>query len=171
MSFQLYNLRSQSMAKVIERDVADDESFFKGALLIENGAGDFEEVDNGDYAYSGPIDGIALARYGTDGTVPYEGTPSFDITGGFGMNPGRMQAIQLGQGNRELLFSALYVGDLPAGIGGSYGVIRDTDGRWKVNFADTSATVVRLEDLRWTADPINKNRVVVSFLAVDEEVS
>jgi hypothetical protein len=167
MSFQLAHLRSQSMAHVNERPVAEEEAFQRGALLVEDDYGEYAEATADDYGSVGAIDGIALARYGVDGTLPYEGTPSFDILGGFGFIPGNMQAIQVVHGDRGLMFSAEYVGTLPTTVGGSYGVVRDTDGRWKVDFA-SDAAVVRLESLAWTQDPINKNRVVVSFLDAEE---
>ena len=165
MSFQLAHLKSQSMPHVEEKDGAEDEAFYNGALLVETGGGEYAEI--ADPFTVGQIDGVALHRYGVDRTDPYAGTPSFDITGGIGINPGRVLAIQLGQGDRNLLFSAQYVGTLPEQTGGSYGVIRDTDGRWKVNFANTTNGVVRLESLAWTEDPINKGRVIVSFLEAE----
>jgi hypothetical protein len=165
MSFQLYNLQSARIPLVIEHPVAEDEAFHAGALLSVVD-GEFVEVTD---PVAEAIEGIALARYGIDGTVPYVGTPSFDITGGLGMNPGQMQALSVTLGNREKLYSAEYVGTLPTAIGGSYGVVRDTDGRWRVDFAETTDVVVRLESLAWTQDPISKNRVVVSFLAAAVE--
>jgi len=167
MSFQLYHLVGARMALVKERPVADDESFFRGAPLAENVSGEFEEVAVGDYG-PGAIEAIALARYGTDGTVPYAGTPSFDITGGFGMNPGQMQAVVVTPGDRSLWFSAQYVGTLPAVTGGLFGIERSADGQWRVDFDNTADEVVRLESLAWTQDPINKNRVIVSFAAAAE---
>lgn len=169
MSFQLYHLTGARMALVREADVADDQAFFRGAPLVINGSGQFEEADGGDYAYNGPIDAIALARYGVDRTVPYEGTPSFDITGGFGMNPGRMQGVVVVRGDRRQWFSAEYEGALPAVIGGVFGIIRSADNVWRVDFDNTDDEVVRVESLAWTQDPINKRRVVVSFVAEPEE--
>jgi hypothetical protein len=165
MSFQLYHLQSARMALVQEADVADGEAFYRGAPLVLNGTGEFEEVDGGEYPYEGPIDAIALARYNQDRTEMYDGAPSFDLTGGLGMNPGRMQGIVVVQGDRKLWFSAEYVGTLPTVVGGSYGIVRGADERWRVDFDETTAVVVRLESLAWTQDPINKQRVVVSFLA------
>jgi hypothetical protein len=167
MSFQLYHLVGARMALVKERPVADDQQFREGALLVENVDGEYEEVEGaggGEYPYEGPIDAIALARYGVDGLVPYEGTPSFDILGGLGFIPGNMQGIVVDQGNRERWFSAEYEGALPTVTGGTFGVVRGADMRWRVNFDDTASSVVRLESLAWTQDPINKNRVVVSFV-------
>jgi hypothetical protein len=55
------------------------------------------------------------------------------------------------------------VGTLPAADGASYGVVRDTDGRWKVDFADTTNLVVRLVGRRTDA-PENVRKVEVVFL-------
>lgn len=163
MSFQLYHLVGARMALVKERPVLTGETFFRGAPLVEDGSGNFVEVDGGVYPYAGVIDVIALARHGVDQTVPYAGTPSFDITGGLGMNPGQMQGVVVTQGDRSLWFSAQYVGTLPTVTGGLFGIVRGADGQWRVDFANVLDEVVTLESLAWTQDPINKNRVIVSF--------
>jgi hypothetical protein len=166
MGFLVARLRSQSVPLVKNLEVAEGEAFHKGALLIENEYGEWQEVASDAYdKYQGPIDGTALCRYGIDGTVPYDGAPSFDILGGFGFPPGNVPAAVVVQGDREKWWDAEYVGTLPTVVGGSYGVIRGSDGKWRVDFADTTTAVVRLESLVWSDDPLNKNRVVVSFLA------
>lgn len=170
MSFQVANLESQSVPLIKELPVADGQSFVKGALLVES-SGEWVEVSEDDYEEYGDvglIEGVALHRYGVEGLVPFEGTPGFDITGGIGINPGRCLAAVVRQGDRTRLWSAEYVGTLPEVTGGTYGVVRGADLKWRVDF-DSAGSVVLLESLAWTQDPLNKNRVIVSFVAVAEE--
>lgn len=162
MSFAAAHLRAQSVPMIRTLRVAEDESFFKGALGVANEYGEFEELD--EYGLSaGDVEYIALSRFGKDGTVQYEGTPSFDILGGFGFPPGEIPCLVVSPGNRKDFYDAFYVGTLPEVIGGVYGVVLDTDGQWKVNFADTNGGIVRLESLELAQHPLNKGRVVVTF--------
>lgn len=162
MSLQLFNLKGARIPDVSEADVADEQAFHKGALLVLNEYGELQEFSQDVYT-DGVVEGIALARFGIDGTVPYLGSPSFDILGGFGFPPGRMQYFR-NPHQEGLFFSAEFEGTLPANAGGSYELIRSTDGKWRVNFAATTNAMVKLESIDWTAEPIGKNRVVISFL-------
>lgn len=60
-------------------------------------------------------------------------------------------------------FRARYIGTLPANVGASYGVVRDSDGYWKVDFGETTNLVVRLERILNVA-PESIPEVVVTFL-------
>jgi hypothetical protein len=163
MSFSAAHLRAQSVPLIKTIPVAADESFFKGALGTENEYGEFEELD--DYGLgAGEVEYVALMRYGVDTLEPYEGAPSFDILGGLGMPPGFIQVLVVTPGNRKDFYDALFVGDLPEVTGGTYGVVRDTDNRWKVDFDNTTDGIVRLESIEWAQAPLGKGRVVLTFV-------
>jgi hypothetical protein len=81
--------------------------------------------------------------------------------------PGRMQAYAM---NPDVTFSAKYVGTLPGANGALYGVVRDTDLDWKVDFAETVNTRLKLIDRR-TASPENIARVLVRFLVANIQVN
>jgi hypothetical protein len=166
-SFQLAHLQSQSIPRVIEHEVAAEQQFLRGAPLAFDNAGKFIEATPDEYGAFDSIVAIALTRYGVDGLVPFEGTPSFDILGGMGFPPGRMQGIAAPQGNPALIFSAPFLGTVPSQVGGSYGIVRGDDMVWRVNFNDTDNATVRLESIDWNQDPINKARVNVSFLPAE----
>jgi hypothetical protein len=53
--------------------------------------------------------------------------------------------------------------------GGSYGVVKDSDGKWKVDFSDTTATRVKLVGRR-TNSPENLPQVIVTVLAANVQV-
>jgi hypothetical protein len=75
-------------------------------------------------------------------------------------------ALQVVSPKPDVLFRAKYVGSLPAADGGSYGVVKDSDGFWKVDFTDTTATRVKLVG-RLTNAPENVPEVLVTFLAAN----
>lgn len=58
-------------------------------------------------------------------------------------------------------WSALYMGTLPATLGGTAGVTKDTDGKWKVDFSKSGKVTL----VGWgnTRAPISGKRVVVRF--------
>ena len=66
---------------------------------------------------------------------------------------------------RGQLFRARYTGTLPAAtaIGTGYGVVKDSDGIWKVDFSDTTADRVMLRKIL-DAAPEEIPEVVVEFL-------
>lgn len=133
---------------LVERALAAGYAEAQGALLVVNGSGQ--------YAACGadpPL--IAAVANGPGGTD----TSGFNILGTKEFPPGYMQGIPLA-GNR---FRAPYVGTLPAADGGQYGVIRDADGIWKVDFDEVAAVVLTLVG-RFTNDPEDQPEVLVEFL-------
>ena len=90
--------------------------------------------------------------------------PAAYAQGGGGQGGGRgMQRLMQGITLEGRKFRAKYVGTLPAVDGGSYGVVKDTDGQWKVDFTDTTATRVKLVG-RLTGSPENQAQVLVAFI-------
>jgi hypothetical protein len=104
------------------------------------------------------IGGVALAPAGPDAS-------GFNILGVKPFPPGYMQVVSV----KEAIFTAKYVGTLPAADGGVYGVVKDTDNDWKVDFADTTATRVKLLGRR-TLSPENIARVIVQFLIANVQI-
>jgi hypothetical protein len=155
MSFFAARLRGQSVPPTKELPVAAAASFKKGALLLVNGSGQFAECG----ADPAAIAAVANSAYEADAT-------GFSHLGRSEFPPGYMQGTKV-QDEQE--FVAKYVGTLPAADGGSYGVIRDTDGEWKVDFAETVATRVKLVGRRTTA-PENIPRVIVSVLPANVQI-
>lgn len=152
MSFQLAHPYGRSVPRVIEKPLAAAQTFNAGALLLADASDNFAECG----ADPASIGAVALSGAGSD-------TSGFNIFGKKEFPPGKMQAVPL---KTDLPFTAKYVGTLPAANGGSYGVVRDTDSDWKVDFAETVATRVKLVDRR-TTSPENIARVVVEFLAAN----
>lgn len=155
MSFIVARGKQQSVPEVRELAVASGAAFEKGALLVQDANGDWAECG----ADPAAIAAVAESAYGTDS----------DGYGGHGKKefpPGKMQGT-LVQG--EVRFKAAYVGTLPAANGGSYGVVRDTDNKWKVDFAETVATRVKLVN-RFTNAPENQALVEVVFLAANVQI-
>lgn len=149
MSFITARLRSQSTPKIREKAVAVGQVFSLGALLLVDSNGAYAECG----ADPAAIAAVAESDFGPD-------LSGFNRLNVSGFPPGYMQATSI---ESEQAFHAEYVGALPAAPGGSYGVVRDTDGRWKVDFGETTAT--RLKYVKpWGEAPLNRNRVVVIFL-------
>jgi hypothetical protein len=155
MSFQLAEPAGQDAPRIYERDQAAGASWNMGALLLVDASGNFAECG----ADPAAIAAVACTGAGTD-------TSGFNVFAKKGFPPGKMQAIALRAG---LKFAARYVGTLPAADGGSYGVVRDADGLWKVDFSDTTATRVKLTGRR-TASPENVPMVIVEFLIANIQV-
>lgn len=149
MSFQVAYPDGMAVGYMVEGDIADSQAWLVGALLIRDS--DFAFAECG--ADPAAVAAVALAPCGTDSS-------GFNILGSKEFPPGKMQVCPV-QNKRP--FTALYVGTLPAADGGSYGVVRDTDGLWKVDFNETTATVVKLIGRR-TTSPENIARVIVEFL-------
>jgi hypothetical protein len=129
-----------------------------GAPLIDDGFGN--------WLVCGPnpplIGAIALTPGGIDATS-LAGVGGFNIRGRKEFPNNTMQAT-LVQGNKR--FRAKYVGTLPATPGGSFGIIRDVDGTWKVNFADNVNTRVKYLGGE-TALPEGQPVIFVTFLAAN----
>lgn len=148
MSFQLAYPEGDDVGRVVERDIAAAQTWNVGALLLVDANGAFAECG----ADPAAIAAVALAPQGADAS-------GFNILGTKAFPPGKMQAAPIK--NRQ--FTAKYVGTLPAADGGVYGVVRDTDLDWKVDFAETTNTRLKLIGRR-TTSPENIARVIVQFL-------
>ena len=156
MSFILARLVSGHVAPVAQKPVAAEAEFNRGALLVMDEDGAWAECEEDPEA----IGAIAESSYGPD-------TSGFNKLAKKEFPPGYMQGTKV-QG--EVQFHAEYLGDLPAADGGSYGVTRDEDADWKVDFDKTGEDArVKLVG-RWTDAPINRSRVMVSFLAANVQV-
>lgn len=155
MSFIPARLRAGMTPKTKERPLAAGASGKKGALLLVDA--------NGAYATCGAdpaaIAAVAASDYGANATGFGLGTHEFP--------PGFMQGYSV-QDNQP--FHAQYVGALPAADGGSYGVVLDADGQWKVDFGEAVNTRVKLVK-KLTDSPENRNRVEVVFLAANVQIN
>lgn len=152
MSFQIAHPKGVAVPRIVTRPLAAAQAFLTGALVLIDGNGAVAECG----ADPAAIAGVALAPCGADAS-------GFNILGKKEFPPGYMQVAAISE---EQTFTAKYVGSLPAADGGAYGVVKDSDGAWKVDFSDTTATRVRLVDRR-TTSPENIARVVVKFLAAN----
>lgn len=157
MSFILARAKSQSIPRVREYPLAAGAAGLRGALLVRDANGAWAECG----ADPASIGGIAESDFGATTGI---GTIS---TGKLEFPPGRMQATVV---QDEVEFRARYVGALPAADGGLYGVVRDTDGLWKVDFGEVTATRVKLVG-RLTDSPLNVPEVLVVFLAANIQVN
>lgn len=133
---------------LVEKALAAAYAEEQGALLVVNGSGQ--------YAACGADPALVAAVANTPGGTD---TSGFNILGHKEFPPGYMQGIPV----RGTLFRAPYVGTLPAADGGQYGVIRDADGIWKVDFDELAAPLVTLVG-RLTGDPEDGTEVLVRFL-------
>jgi hypothetical protein len=146
MSFQLAYPKGVGVPRIVQKAVAASQAWLTGALLIADGSDNWAECG----ADPASIAAVALSGYGAD-------TTGFNLLAKKEFPPGFMQAIAL---TAEIALTCKYVGTLPAANGGSYGVVRDTDGLWKLDFTETTATQFKLVDRR-TLSPENIARVVV----------
>lgn len=133
---------------IVEKALAAGYAEEQGALLIVNGSGQFAACG----ADPALVAAVALTPGGTDSS-------GFNILGHKEFPPGYMQGIAV----RGQEFRAPYVGTLPAADGGQYGVIRDADGVWKVDFDEVVNVVLTLVG-RLTNDPEDQPEVLVRFL-------
>lgn len=154
MSFILDDA-SDLLDSIVERDIVPAAAYLQGALLLVNGSNQFAECG----ADPAAIAAVACTDVGPD-------TSGYNRLGQKNFPPGRVQGIQV---TRERLFRALYVGTLPSVDGGSYGVIKDSDGKWKVDFAETVNTRLKLVGRR-TNSPENLPQVIVKFLAANVQI-
>jgi hypothetical protein len=155
MSFKLARAKSQSIPRVKHLPVAAGSAFKTGALLLVNASGEFAECG---------ADPVAIAAVSESGAGA--DTSIGNQLGVLGFPPGYTQGTAV---QDEVVFRARYVGSLPAADGASYGVIKDADGLWKVDFAETVATRVKLVG-RLTGSPENVPEVLVVFLAANVQV-
>lgn len=152
MSFRLARLVGQSVPNHVELPYTSGSTFTRGALLLKNASNEWAECG----ADPAAIAAVSEVGVGTD-TAGYGGHGYKEFPQGYA------QAIPV---QDEVRFLAEYVGSLPAADGGSYGVVKDADGDWKVDFAETVATRVKLVGRRTTA-PENLALVEVIFLAAN----
>lgn len=157
MSFILARAKSQSVPRVRELPLAAGAAGLRGALMVRDANGDWAECG----ADPAAIGGVSESDFGASTGI---GSLS---TGKLEFPPGRMQCTLV---QDEVVFRARYVGALPAADGGSYGVIRDVDGLWKVDFNEVAATRVKLVS-RLTDSPLNVPEVLVVFLAANVQVN
>lgn len=108
--------------ETVERALAAGYAAAQGALLLVDADGKYAECGVDPAA----INAVALTPGGTD-------TSGFNILGTKEFPSGYMQGILIRNGVR---FISAFVGAIPAAPGGQYGVIRDADGEWKVDFND-----------------------------------
>lgn len=127
MSFFPSRAASEAVPRTVEKDLAAGYSAEKGALLLVDGSGDYAECA----ADPAAIAAVAIGAGGADAS-------GFNITGRHEFPEGKMQGVWVGNGQK---FLAKYVGAV-GNPGSSYGVIRDADGFWKVDFNETVATRV-----------------------------
>jgi hypothetical protein len=155
MSFRAGRLRAGMTPRIREKPLAAGATGLRGSLLLVDA--------NGAYAVCG-ADPVAIAAVAENDFGP--------DTGGYGGHgtkefpPGYMQGTMVADNQP---FFAGYVGTLPAADGASYGVVLDADGKWKVDFTDTTATRVKLIGRR-TNSPENIPEVEVVFLAANVQV-
>jgi hypothetical protein len=130
MSFIEARLAHQSVPRAWETPVAVEQSFEKGALgsLVD---GAFTEADD---PAAGDVTHVSQTPFGASG-----GKYGASLLGRLEFPPGMAIVTEA----FDTTFRAEFVGDLPALPGGEYGVVRDTDGRWKVDFDDAVGGVVR----------------------------
>lgn len=153
MSFQLAHPKGVAVPRIIEKSLAAGAAGLAGALLLADGSDNYAECG----ADPASIGAVAISDFGAD-------TSGFNILAKKEFPPGKMQGIVL---TTEIEFTAKYVGTLPSVEGGSFGVVRDTDSLWKVDFAEVAATRLKLVSSRRTLSPENIARVTVKFLAAN----
>lgn len=144
--FQLAYPKGVSVPRIVTKPLAASQAFLEGALVLLDS--NFACAECG--ADPAAIAGVALSGCGADSS-------GFNILGKKEFPPGYMQILTL---SAEVPLSCAYVGTLPAADGGSYGVVKDTDGYWKLDFAETTAAQFKLVD-RLTNSPENIGRVIV----------
>lgn len=152
MSFKLARAKSQSIPREKQKALAAGAAFKKGALLLVNA--------NDEYAECGADPALIAAVADTGAGA------STEIGNRLGKEefpPGFMQGIAV---QDEVEFRARYVGALPGAVGGSYGVVKDADGFWKVDFTDAVNTRVKYVR-NYGLSPENLPEVGVIFLAAN----
>jgi hypothetical protein len=151
MSFILADMANMGIGqRVVERTIGAGYAALYGALLVVDGTGNYAEAG----ADPATINAVALTRGGAD-------TSGFAIIGRKEFPSNKVQGVN--PSGRK--FRAKYLGTLPANSGSTYGVTRDTDSYWKVDFSKTGATArVTLISLFLTGAPELVNEVLVQIL-------
>lgn len=155
MSFQLAFPLAQSVGRSQDRPLAAAQAFNAGALILVDANGAVAECA----ADPAAIAGVAESGCGAD-------TSGFNVLAKKEFPPGRMQFFTVK--NRQ--FSCKYIGGLPAADGATYGVTKDADGDWKVDFTKNAANQrVKLIGRR-TSSPENIARVIVEVLDANVQI-
>lgn len=155
MSFKLARAKSQSIPRVKEKALAAGAAFKNGTLMLVNASDEYAECG----ADPALIAAVSQSGAGTSTEIGNRlGKEEFP--------PGRMQGIGV---QDEVEFRSRYVGALPAAVGGSYGVIKDADGFWKVDFNEVAATRVKYVR-NYGLSPENIPEVGSVFLAANVQV-
>lgn len=157
MSFRWANPARGSGGKVprtVEKAIAVGYAEERGALLTVDGSDNFVACGADPVA----IAAVAIGPGGAD-------TSGFNIVGRKEFPPYRLQGTSIADGQQ---FLAQFVGTIGT-IGQQYGVVRDTDGFWKVDFNEIDNPV-----LTYVGDPDffpgvargtgSENLVLVEFL-------
>jgi hypothetical protein len=148
MSFILAETQSMSVPRVIDRPLAAGASFLRGSAVLVDASGNIAECA----ANPAAIAGFSESGAGTDTNI-------FNNLRTRGFPPGRMQFVSC----RNQVYRCKYLGTLPAADGGTYDIIKDSDGLWKVNFASSAAARVKLVG-RLTNSPENVAEVKVRVI-------
>lgn len=160
MSFQQaypgsYTGSGAGVPRIIEKSLAAAQVFVFGALLLADASDNFAEC---------AADPAAIAAVSVSGAGP--DATGFNRFARVEFPPGKMQGIA----TNGCIFTAKYLGGLPGANGATYGVTRDADLFWKVDFTKNAANQrVKLLERR-TNSPENIARVVVSFLAANVQI-
>jgi hypothetical protein len=159
MSFQLAHPGSfggsgAGVPRIIEKSLAAAQAFKEGSLILADASDNYAECG----ADPAAIAAVSVSGCGADAS-------GFNRFAKIEFPPGKMQGIAV----NGTVFIAKYIGGLPAANGASYGVVKDADLFWKVDFTDAVNTRLKLLDRR-TNSPENIARVVVSFLAANVQI-
>lgn len=143
IGFQLARPSAGSGGKIpltLARPIVAGYAEAQGAPLIVDGTGNFAACG----ADPDTIAAISLTPGGAD-------TSGFNILGRKEYPALEMQGISIRGSQR---FLAPYMGALPAVVGGAFGITRDVDGVWKVDFnkADKNVVIYRDNPVRSPAD-------------------
>lgn len=155
MAFRVAKAKSQSIPRTVQRAIVPGGTWKRGALLVINASNQWAECG----ADPASIAAVSLSDVGAaTGIGDHFAKSEFP--------PGYTQGTGV---QDETVFRAPYVGSLPAVDGALYGVVKDSDTEWKVDFSDTTATRVKLVG-RLTDSPENQPEVLVTFLAANVQV-
>ncbi len=159
VGFQLATPAQGSGGKLplsIEKALASGYAEAQGALIIADNTNKWAACG----ADPTSIAAVAVTPGGTD-------TSGFNILGHKEYPPGYLQAWPI----RGVQFLAPYIGTLPTTPGGTYGVTRDSDGVWKVDFSKDLNGILTYLDIpnKSPADAAGSGQdtlVLIQFLSV-----
>lgn len=136
--------------RIFERPAAAGSNWYRGAALLVDGSGNLAECG----ADPAAIAGFAENDFGTTSAS------TFNPFGKDGFPPGYAQCC----GAFHQYFRCRYMGALPGVMGGTFGITRDADGLWKVDFSKSAANQ-RVKLIRSLAtSPENLPEVLVQVL-------